>query len=788
MTPFDRAADTLDLPKILHRIQFYAASDLGREAVDALEPLTDLGEISRAHLLVAEMKRLIEGEDSVPMDGIKDIRPLVQKSSIQNSILLPKELLAVASTVQAARIIRSFIAGRKDFVPELFRLTDDISTFKEVEHNVQHCIDQNGEVKDTASKELRSIRQSIIDKQQSIRRALERILKATSEQGMVQEEIITTRDGRMVIPIKSELKNRFPGFIHSSSASGQTVYIEPSETLTLNNEITELLFQEKREVERILRFLTTLIHARSDDLRSTVHVLEHLDTVYAKARYSIEIKGNTPFISNAGSLRILNGFHPVLLLRHQRESIVPLNMELGGAYSTVLITGPNAGGKTVALKAVGLLALMVQCGIHIPASPDSQFPVFRRMFVLIGDNQSIENDLSTYSSQVMHLKRITEEADGRSLVLIDEIGSNTDPSEGGALAAAVLDHLTSAGALTVATSHQASLKAFVHSRPGMENGAMEFDQTTLLPTYRYRHGVPGSSYALEIAQRMGLLPQIVENARTQLGDQKAKIEQLMLDLELKGKAVEQTLEEAAENSRKSKELADSYEERLRLLKQEIRETKKRALEEASELVRSAAATIENTVKDIRSQNASRDVIKEGKASIASLTEQLSALAKETDSDEHRERSKELSLNVGDTVVLRSGGQTGTVLTLPDKNGNVTVAVNMIKARINIANVASVSRQRITMPDSSRYISMERNTSMEVDVRGMYGEEAVSAVDKFLDDAVLSGLQRVDIIHGKGTGSLRKKIGLFLEQDSRVKMSRPGEWNEGGMGVTVVELR
>lgn len=788
MSPFDQAAEKLDLPKILYRIQFYASSDLGKESAENIEPMTDLEEISKEHNRVSEMKRLLEGDAAIPIDGIKDIRDSIRKSTIENSVLPPKELLDIAKTLQAARNLKSFIEKKQEYLPELNEITSLITTHKEIEFNIFQCIGDSGDVKDSASKQLRSIRQSIVDKQLSIRKSLERILKATAEQGMVQEEIVTTRDGRMVIPIKTEQKNKFPGFIHSASSSGHTVYIEPSETLTLNNEITELFFQEKREVEKILRELTSSIGKIIPQITQTVEALSHLDLCFAKARYSIEIKGNKPLLKVKGSLRIESGYHPVLLLRHRRESIVPLSVHLGSSYNTLLITGPNAGGKTVALKSLGIFSLMVQSGIHIPASPDSEFPIFKKIFVLIGDNQSIENDLSTYSSQVLQIKKITENADSESLVLIDEIGSNTDPAEGGAFAAAILKFLTENNVYTIATSHQAVLKAFVHSSPNMENGAMEFDQTTLLPTYRFKIGVPGSSYALEIADRLGVDQGIVSSARELLGDQKAKVEQLIYTLESRSRDLENQLKESEAISNKNKSLAIEYESKLKNLKTEIRDSKKRALEEAAAIVQSASSAIENTIKEIRDHQASKEIIKSGKQKLSELKDTIVRLDKELSDNAIVESTHPIEVKMNDLVVLKSGGQNGIVLTLPDKNGFFYVAFNSIKAKIHISNIESVSKPEFNKNISNFVFSTDKQYSTEVDIRGLFGEDAVNTVDKFLDDAVIAGLQRIEIIHGKGTGALRKKVNNFLTGDTRVKTVRLGELNEGGAGVTVVELK
>ena len=787
MSQFDAAADKLDLSKILRRIQFFASSDPGKEAAESITPVSNLKSISIDLNRVTEMKSILEGEGGFPIDGIKDIRYALQQSEIENNILSSKELLHIAATLQTGRNIKAFIEKRRDQLPEMNTLSALISTFKEIEFNINQAIDENGDVKDNASKELRSIRQSILDKQSSIRRALEKILRATAEQGMVRDEIVTTRDGRMVIPIKSELKNRFPGFIHSASATGQTVFIEPSETLTLNNEITELYFKEQREVERILRALTAQVRVVASEIRETTQVLTEIDLCYAKARYSIEIKANKPLLKEHGSLVLRQGYHPILLLKHRREEIIPLDIEIGNSFTTLLITGPNAGGKTVALKSIGILSLMLQSGIHLPVSPDSEFPIFKKIFVLIGDNQSIENDLSTYSSQVLQIKRITENAGADSLVLIDEIGSNTDPTEGGAIAAAVIEHLNMKGALTVATSHQASLKAFVHNAGRMENGAMEFDQETLIPTYRFKLGVPGSSYALEIAQRLGVDETIIDKARGMLGEQKAKLEQLILDLENRSQILEQKLSTTDAEMLKYKELSVSYELKLQQLNKDVREVKRKAIEEARAIIDQAASTVENTVREIKTQQAQREAVREGKNKLSKLEQEISLLEKEISDTLTTEARSVLDIKLNDSVVLISGGQTGTVLTLPDKNGNLQVAFNSIKAKVNISNIKSVSKKEARKIDSTSSFSTDRAAATEVDLRGLYGDEAVEIVDKFLDDATLAGLQRIDIIHGHGTGALRKRIQEFLQHDPRVKSHRFGERYEGGAGVTIVEV-
>ncbi|MGE5314541.1 MAG: endonuclease MutS2 [Acidobacteriota bacterium] len=790
MTAFEAGCERLDYRKILHQIAHYAPSDLGREAVERLLPSDDLAQLSLEHNRVSELKRMIESETAFPIDGIKDIRLALNRAAIENNTLSPQELLEIASTLRAGNAIKLFVEKRREYYPELSSITHQLWTDKVLTFNIAQAIDENGTVKDSASKELRAVRQAIISIHGQLSKRLEKILRDVSEQGMAQEEIITTREGRMVLPIKTERKNMVPGFIHSASATGLTVYIEPAETLALNNEISELHFKEKREIEKVLRSLTAQINEVKQEIRENVRLLTTIEFTYAKAKYSIDIKGNKPFLVENSSLVIRHGRHPLLMQKHGREGVVPLNLELGGAYNTLLITGPNAGGKTVALKTVGLLALMVQSGIHIPASADSEFPVFRNIFVNIGDNQSIEDDLSTYSSQMLQLKEIVEGAKEGSLVLIDEIGAGTDPTEGGAIAAALLRALTESGAKTIATTHHGALKAFAHETPGMQNGAMEFNQTSLQPTYRFRVGVPGSSYALVIARRLGMSDTVLKDAQAMLGEQQSKLERLLLDLEQRSQEAENERQALASERLVTANLRDEYETKLSASKKELREVKAKALQDAQEIIDRANAAIENAVREIRAQSGERTTVKKWKSEIGEIDRQIHGEAQQLKSAEDAAQQKQMGFFVGDDVLLTSNGQAGKVMTRPDAQGNLTVAFNTVKMKVNIRQLAhtrSSAPAKQAAEESPSYF-VKPASAMEMDIRGMYGDEAIDTVDKFLDDAVIAGLHRIDIIHGKGTGALRKRIHEFLREDKRVKSFKLGEWNEGGTGVTVVELQ
>ncbi|MFA6541227.1 MAG: hypothetical protein WCT99_06450, partial [Bacteroidota bacterium] len=648
------SANSLDLPKILHHIAGFASSDLGIEASEKLEPCSGIEAVSVDLNRVTEMKSILESGDSFPIDGIKDIRLSIQRSASENSVLGSKELYDIATTLKTTSNIKKFIEKRVEILPELSSLTANISILKEIEFNIFQAIDENAEIKDSASKELKNVRHDISQKQNIIKKTLEKILRASSEQGMTRDEIVTTRDGRMVIPIKSELKNKFPGFIHSTSASGQTVFIEPSETLTLNNDICELIFKEKREIEKILRELTVHIRQHINSLMTIVSVLKIIDLTYAKARYSIEIQGNKPFIKTNGSLIIQNGYHPILLLRHHREMLVPLTVEIGSSFRTLLISGPNAGGKTVALKTIGLLSVMLQYGIHIPVSPDSEFPYFTKMFVMIGDNQSIENDLSTFSSQIIQLKEIVEKCDASSLVLMDEIGSSTDPAEGGAIAASILEFINGIGALTVSTSHQAVLKAFAHNSEGMENAAMEFDQDSLLPTYKLKLGIPGSSYALEIAERFGLNESLIERSRNLLGDQKTKLEQLILNMETQSQIWRNKNHEIEAKTLHYNELVTEYENKSKILQSEIKDIKKKAIEESRKLLIDASSKIEQLVKEIKTQQAGKNSIVHSKSYLSDFDLQLQKLEIEVSNKDQSAGNYIGPIAIDDIVTLKSG--------------------------------------------------------------------------------------------------------------------------------------
>jgi DNA mismatch repair protein MutS2 len=774
------AREKLEFDRVLDRLIRLCSSEPGRAFARALAPRCEASWIELELQRVTEAKDLIIAEGSVPLEGIKDIAPTLSRALIENHVLTASELRDVASTLAAARTLHGFLSKRKSLFPRIAAFNERLLCDKVVEYNITQAIDESGAIRDSASKELRAIRQNIVETAVTLRKQLSVILRRVSEQEFAQEDIITTRDGRMVIPVKVEHKKHVPGFIHMSSASGATVYIEPAECLDLNNTLRELQLQEQREIERILTELTRQVREIAEPLQRTLSALAEFDVLMAKAKYSIEVLGSAPKVSEQKRLRLVQARHPVLLQTHRRDEVVPLDLDLGETTRTLVITGPNAGGKSVAMKTVGLLVLCVQSGIHIPAAPESELPIFRAVYVDIGDDQSIENDLSTFSSHLVRLKEFVEQADEHSLVLIDEIGSGTDPAEGAALGAAILRFLTERGALTIATTHHGTLKAFAHETPGMANGSLEFDQETLRPTYRFRLGIPGSSYALELAHRLGLSRTILDEARTMLGAEKTSLESLIAELERQAQAHRQEIQDAARERARLQALVDAYEQKMAGVKKEVTEIRKKALEEAQELLKTAQGTIERTVKEIRESAAQQERIQSVRKEIQGLQKEL-----ERAQTHPALASPQSDITVGDRVRLEGATEVGEVVQI--RNGEAIVLWRNGKLRVPLNKLIkeSSTREQSSEPIFSNYTPELRT---EVDVRGMLGDEAIEVVQRALDDALVAGLHRIDIIHGKGTGALRKRVAEFLKEYPHVHAYRLGEWNEGGSGVTVVELK
>ncbi len=742
----------LEFDKVKKHIQRYALSDLGREQLNNLTPSSSIQEVRYNLALVSEMKHLLNEDEAPPLEHLLDIRSSLHRSSIENYVLTSQELHSIALVLSTSRMVQAYFGRRKNKCKLLSEKFNTLYFNKIIEYNISQAIDDEGNVKDSASKELLRIRRKIENQKQSLRKNLELILKRVAGQDWVQDEIITTRDGRMVIPIKSEHKNRVPGFMHSSSASGATVFIEPTETLDLNNDICTLHYEEQREITKVLSQLTNQIREIKDSILLGLQNLTDVDSLQAKAKYSIELIANEPIISEEGHFCIKAAYHPLLLQKHKRAEIIPLNLEIGTDINTIIISGPNAGGKSVAMKTVGLLSLLVQSGCHIPTSGTSEMRLFTDIFVDMGDEQSIENDLSSFSSHLRNINLIVENSNNSSLVLIDEIGSGTDPSEGSALAAAVLEYLSKRACTTIATTHHGMLKSFAFNTTRFVNASMDFDLVSLKPTYRFKLGVPGSSYAIEMAERMLLPTEIIDRSKSFQGKDRMMLENLIIDLEKKTQQLDINLEKVLQDKEQYLTLKLLYEDKVSYLNKELRDIKYKAVSEAKYIIDHAHATIEKSIKQIKERSADKEIIKNARNEIKQLEKEFVQLHEETIS----KNDENIEFRVGDIVSMKSSSSLGEVISKQGNNYFVLIGDLKIKAhKKELIKSHNITAMHTRSTPSSSFI--RENIKPDLDLRGMYAEDAIKAIEKFFDEAILSGFSRVNLIHGKGTGALRRKI-------------------------------
>lgn len=783
---------TLEFDKILEQLSHLTLSSLGRAHVLQLEPLTDLDQIKHKLAAVTELKSILEFDDPFPLPGLEDITPALKKAQVQGSFLFPEEFARVLRTLEVARKIHSYFQDRSEKYPRLAQIATQLHSFKTIEKEITRCIDTTSyEIFDHASSNLQRIRRTIAATEQQIRKKMEQLSAELSRKGYLQENLIAVREGRLVLMVKDEFRNKVPGVIHDQSATGSTLFMEPLTTLEWNNQIRALRMEERREIEAILRGLTDLIREHLGQLETTVRSLGQLDFVYAKARLSQAMQGNEPAVNSRNRLDIIQGKHPLLMLRRDGRPVIPFSLQIGENFRTLVISGPNAGGKTVALKTIGLLCLMTACGLHIPADASSDMAIFRQIFAAIGDQQSIENDLSTFSSHVAQLREIVAEVKTGDLVLIDEIGAGTDPDEGAALAIAILEKLTAIGCITVVSTHLGALKVFAHETPAVENGSMEFDRETLQPTYQFQLGIPGSSYASEIARRWGIPEAIIARGQELVGSKKNRFEALLEDLEHRTQNYRKLTAELSIKQSQLDGLMKLYRQKYDELKSEERKWKQQAIDESQQLLRQAKKTVEQVIREIREQQASREAIKAAQEQLkqqqAALDEAEARMASQRGVVAEEGRSAALEqLEIGQEVYWPTYRVHGTVLSAPDAEQRVLLQTNDMKVKVPMKELALSPAPKKTSATSVQ-LNYEKLGSNEIDVRGLRVEEAVMAVDKFLDEAILAGWEQIYIIHGKGTGALKKAIHEFLEQHRRVKSKGFARWNMVDTGMTVVEL-
>lgn len=809
-----KALKTLEYDKIINQLTEYAASPLGKALCQNLSPSSDLEEVRTWQAQTTDAVTRIRLKGSVSFSGIRDIGDSLKRLDIGSSLSIP-ELLSISSLLTVAARAKAY--GRHDGEDDARGTSEPQDDFDSLEplfaglepltplnNEIKRCILSEDEVADDASPGLSHVRRSMKVTADRIHTQLNSILN--SNRSYLQDAVITMRDGRYCLPVKSEYKNQVSGMVHDQSATGSTLFIEPMAIIRLNNEMRELEIQEQKEIEAVLASLSNQAAPCTEELRMDMDLLAQLDFIFAKAGLARHYKCSAPVFNDKGYIHIKDGRHPLL----NPQAVVPINVWLGREFDLLIVTGPNTGGKTVSLKTVGLFTLMGQSGLHIPAWEGSELAIFDQVFADIGDEQSIEQSLSTFSAHMTNIVRILNEADSRSLCLFDELGAGTDPTEGAALAIAILSFLHNMKCRTMATTHYSELKVFALSTPGVENACCEFNVETLQPTYRLLIGIPGKSNAFAISQKLGLPGYIIDDAKSHLEAKDESFEDLLTSLESSRLTIEK---EQAEINAYKDEIA-SLKNRLTQKEERLDERKdkilKNATEEAQRILREAKETADQTIKQINKLAASSGVGKELEAERARLRDQL----KKTDEKltvKPKGPSQPISpkkLKIGDGVKVLSMNLKGTVSTLPNARGDLYVQMGILRSLVNIRDLELLNEKDIsaTLGDGSSIsyggkaargkgsgssqikMSKSSTVSAEVNLIGMTVDEAVPAMEKYLDDAYLAHLQTVRVVHGRGTGALKNAVHKRLRQLKYVKEFRLGQFGEGDSGVTVVTFK
>ena len=780
----------LEFPKIREMLAQYAVTELGKERALALEPSGEADTVRRWQAETEEASTVFSYAGANPMAYFSDIRQYLRLAEI-GSALSAKALLEVAETLKASRIVRTALVTDREDTPYLTEMGSRLTTNRDLEEEIFNAILSEDEIADRASPELFEIRKHIRLVNDRVRDKLNAIVRSTETQKYLQDAIVTMRNGRYVVPVKAECRQFVPGIVHDQSGTGSTLFIEPMALVEAGNELKQWSLKERQEIERILAEFSARVAPDAPMLRVNVDILAEADMIFAKAALGREMKAVQPKINQRGYINLIRARHPLI----DPDKVVPSNLWLGEDFTTLIVTGPNTGGKTVTLKTVGLLSLMAQAGLQIPAAYGSEIAVFDEVFADIGDEQSIEQSLSTFSSHMTNIVTILENVTEDSLALFDELGAGTDPTEGAALAMSILQHLLSRKVRTLATTHYSELKMFALSTPGVENASVEFNVETLQPTFRLSIGVPGKSNAFEISRKLGLPEFLIQDAGKRLSQAEVRFEDVIANAEYHRQVAEKERALAEEAARETTRLRDEA-DRLRREMEDRREAElKKAKEEARKVLQKAQRQSEQMIADLKKLRT--EGVKEHE--IQNMRRQLQdAIDANADVVRPVETSPEEApgdVNVGDTVLLTTLGMKAVVLTKPDQKGEVTVQAGAIKTK------AQLSQLRMARPDApekgprrahaqggSRVSVAMRPVETECDVRGMNLEEALHCVDMFLDGAILNKLKEVSVIHGKGTGILRNGVHKHLKTHPAVKEFRLGRYGEGEDGVTIITLK
>ncbi|QHT47361.1 endonuclease MutS2 [Bacillus sp. SB49] len=780
----ERILRTLEFKKIIDQLSGKAASSLGKEKTAALKPSSDLGEVLVKQKETDEAAQVLRLKGHIPLGGIFDIKPSLKRTTI-GGILSATECLDIASTIYGGRQLKRFVEEMEEpEMPILREMVLGIDPMKELEDEIRHCIDENGKVMDGASDKLRTIRSKIRTNESRVRERMESFTRSKSK--MLSDSIITIRNERYVLPVKQEYRGSIGGIVHDQSSSGATLFIEPQTVVDLNNQLQEARVQEKNEVERILKELSQTIAEYNSPLYENVTILGNIDFMFARAKLGASMKASMPKMNDKGIIKMKQARHPLI----PAEEVVPNDVELGEDYTSIVITGPNTGGKTVTLKLVGLFTLMAQSGLQVPALDGCELAVFDEVFADIGDEQSIEQSLSTFSSHMTNIVDILNRVDHRSLVLFDELGAGTDPQEGAALAMSILDEVVRRDARVIATTHYPELKAYGYNRPGVINASVEFDIQTLKPTYRLLIGVPGRSNAFEISRRLGLDESIIDDAKGHVGVDSQSVENMIASLEESKRGAEKDYEEAEQMLEEAENLRNELQVKWNQFEQQREKLYEKAEAKAEKAIRKAKEEAEEIVSVIRNMKSQADMKEHEWIEARKMFEeaQPELTSKKPKAQPAKPKQTQKELQPGDEVKLLTLNQQGTIVEKTGKN-EYQVQVGVMKVKAKQKDLEFVKAKE---PYKEKPMATVKGKSFhvkaELDLRGERYEDALNRLEKYIDDALLAGYPTVSIIHGKGTGALRTGVQNFAKNHRSISGHRAGGMNEGGSGVTVLELR
>jgi len=790
--------EILEFDKIIESMAGRCLTAMGREVTLTRRPDNEFQRIRKSLAEVKEMIDVLTEEGDFPLGRAPDIRPAILKTSLEGIFLEPKELLAIAEFLEMVQGLMKFskVSVEKYSLLEehLGRLTSGFALVK----RIHTTIDEDGEVRDNASPELRKLRGEKRAVRDSIVSRLEKIIAKKNPDPAWQEDIITLRNDRFVIPVRAGDLSPRDGVIQDRSSTGQTLFIEPFKVIELNNRLRQVLIEERREVERILRSVTRMVRNETESLTENVRVVGILDSLYARALWARATRSRIAELVDRPQFSIQNGRHPLLVLQaieagaDQENRVIPITVRLGESFIALVVTGPNTGGKTVSLKTVGLLTLMTQAGLPIPAGDGTVMGTFASVFADIGDEQSIESSLSTFSSHVRQIRHAVEKAERRSLVLLDELGAGTDPREGAALGEAIITSLIEKGARVMCTTHYTALKALSQNNPQIENAAVEFDKETLNPTYRLHLGIPGASYAIDIARRLGMPEKITQKADALLGEQELNLTRLLSELEESLRNARRQEEELAHRRHATEELERQLKDRMATLRQAEKEFKSKALVESEKIILATKREMERLVKEIRETQADRELVKKAHHQLAQKVKEVRGKIEEfKEPSPPPPRVASGPIEKGDRVWVELFRKEGEVIDLfPDKQ-TVKLRLGNLLYTIDEAHCRKIEAAepppREVRPAPIRY-EVTSDVGPEISLRGMTAEDALEALDKYLDEALMAGWEEVRIVHGKGEGILRRAVGEMLKSDKRILSQRMGEWNEGDLGVTIARLQ